>query len=52
MMTQSTSAMFEALRQKLGPQVQSVRADRENEVYVLLRDADIRPITEHLRGEF
>src|ERR1022692_1646001 len=52
MMTQSTSEMFEALRQKLGPQVQSVRADREDEVYVLLRDADIRPITEHLRGEF
>ena len=52
MMAQSTSAMFEALRQKLGPQVQSVRADREDEVYVLLRDADIRPITEHLRGEF
>src|ERR1017187_5375350 len=52
LVTQSTSAMFEALRQKLGPQVQSVRADRENEVYVLLRDADIRPITEHPRGEF
>src|ERR1700687_5830864 len=52
MMTQAMSAMFEALRQKLGPQVQSVRADRENEVYVLLRDADIRPITEYLRGEF
>src|ERR1022692_3920188 len=52
MMTQSTSEMFEALRQKLGPQVQSVRADREDEVYVLLRDADIRPITEYLRSEF
>ena len=52
MMTQSTSEMFEAFRQKFGPQVQSVRADREDEVYVLLRDADIGPITEHLRGEF
>src|ERR1017187_3574288 len=52
MMTQSTSEMFEALRQKLGPQVQSVRADRGDEIYVLLGDADIRPITEHLRGEF
>src|SRR5664279_394362 len=52
MMTQSTSAVFEALRQKLGPQVQSVRADREDEIYVFLGDPDIRPITEHLRGEF
>ena len=52
MMTQAMSAMFEALRQKFGRQVQSMRADRENEVYVLLRDADIQPITEHLRGEF
>jgi len=45
-------AVFEALRQKLGPQVQSVRADREDEVYVLISDSDIRPITAHLRGEF
>src|SRR5258708_1774742 len=44
--------MLEAFRQKLGPQVQSVRADREDEVYVLLHDADIRPVTEHLRSEF
>src|SRR5450755_2571151 len=56
MMTQSiyatTSAMFEGFRQKLGRQVQSVRADREDEIYVLLGDANIRPITEHLLGEF
>ncbi len=51
-MTQSMSAMLEAFRQKLGLQVQSVRGDREDEVYVLLRDANIRPITEYLRGEF
>src|ERR1039458_3510481 len=56
MMTQATSAatsaMFEAFRLKFGRQVQSVRADREDEIYLLLRDSDIRPITEHLRGEF
>src|SRR5258708_7820223 len=52
MMTQAMSAMFESLRQKLGPQVQSVRADRKDEIYLLLSDPDIRPITEHLRGEF
>jgi len=45
------SAMFEALRQKFGRQVQSVRAESEDEVYVLLGDADIRPITGYLRSE-
>jgi Ni,Fe-hydrogenase III large subunit/Ni,Fe-hydrogenase III component G len=52
MMTQAMSAVFESLRQKFGQQVQSMRAEREDEIYVLLRDADIRPITEHLRREF
>ena len=33
MMTDTMSAMFEALRQKLGSQVESVRADREDEIY-------------------
>ncbi len=51
-MTPAMSAMFEALRQKFGRQVQSVRADREDEVYLLLSDADVRPIAEHLRGQF
>src|SRR5450631_1822360 len=52
MMMQAMSAMFEALRQKFGQQVQSVRADGEGQIYIVLGDADIRPITEHLRGEF
>jgi len=52
MMTQAMSAMFESLRQRFGQQVQSMRAERENETYIVLRDADIRPITQHLRGEF
>ncbi len=51
-MTLAMSAMFEGLRQKFGQQVQSIRAERENEIYLLLSDADIRPITEHLRSEF
>ncbi len=51
-MTQAMSAMFEALREKFGQQVQSVRADLEDEIYLLLSDPDIRPITEHLRGAF
>ncbi len=51
-MTQAMSAMIESLRQRFGQQVQSMRAERENETYIVLRDADIRPITEYLRGEF
>ncbi len=50
MMMRAMSPMIEALRQKFGPQVQAVRADREDEIYLLLRDPDIRPITEHLLG--
>jgi Ni,Fe-hydrogenase III large subunit/Ni,Fe-hydrogenase III component G len=52
MMAHTMSPMFEALRQKFGRQVQSVRADREEESYLLLSDPDIRPMTEHLLGEF
>ncbi len=46
------SAFFEALRQKFGAQIQSMSAEREDEVYVLLGDADIRPIAQYLRDEF
>jgi Ni,Fe-hydrogenase III large subunit/Ni,Fe-hydrogenase III component G len=52
MMAQAMFPMFEALREKFGRQVQSVWADREDESYLLLSDPDIRPMTEHLLGEF
>ncbi len=52
MMAQAMSPMFEALRRKFGRQLQSVRADYEDQSYLLLSNADIRPIAEHLRGEF
>jgi Ni,Fe-hydrogenase III large subunit/Ni,Fe-hydrogenase III component G len=51
-MTQPFSSMFEGLRQKFGRQLQSIHADREDEVYLLLSDPDIRPVTRHLIGEF
>ncbi|MBZ5523547.1 MAG: NADH-quinone oxidoreductase subunit C [Acidobacteriia bacterium] len=44
--------MFEALRQKFGGQIETIRAEREDEVYVVLGDPDIRSIVEHLRREF
>jgi len=50
-MTRSISSLVGALRQEFGRQVESVRADREDEVYVLLNDSDIRPMTAHLRDE-
>lgn len=52
MTTQAMSALFEALRQKFGNRIRSMRADREDDIYLLLADPDARPITEHLRGEF
>ena len=36
------SAFFEALRQKFGAQIQSISAEREEEVYLLVGDSDVR----------
>jgi Ni,Fe-hydrogenase III large subunit/Ni,Fe-hydrogenase III component G len=44
--------MFDALKQKFDRQIQSVRAVREDEVYVDLYGSDVRPIVAHLRAEF
>jgi Ni,Fe-hydrogenase III large subunit/Ni,Fe-hydrogenase III component G len=44
--------MFEALREKFGQQMLSVRADNAHEGYLFLSDSDVQPITEHLRAEF
>lgn len=46
------SAVVEALRQKFGAQIQSISAEREDGIYVLLRDAEVRPIAQYLREEF
>src|SRR5216684_486199 len=43
--------LFEGLQQKFGPQVQSMYAAREDEIYLLVGDPDIRPITQYLRSE-
>ena len=52
MMMEATTPLFNILRAKFGQQVESMRADRMGEVYVLLSDSDIRPITQYLRSEF
>lgn len=44
--------MFDTLRQKLGSQIRSVRADRQDEVYVVLAGPDVRETAEYLRAEF
>ncbi len=46
------SAFFEALQQKFGAQIQSMSADREEEVYLFLGDPDVRALTDYLRSEF
>ncbi|HXQ27464.1 MAG TPA: NADH-quinone oxidoreductase subunit C [Candidatus Acidoferrales bacterium] len=51
-MTQAMFPSFETFQQKFGTQVQSLRAEREDEIYLIVRNADIRAITTYLRGEF
>jgi Ni,Fe-hydrogenase III large subunit/Ni,Fe-hydrogenase III component G len=51
-MTQPISGFFESLQQKFGAQIQSMTAEREEEVYLLVGDSDVRALTGHLRSEF
>jgi Ni,Fe-hydrogenase III large subunit/Ni,Fe-hydrogenase III component G len=46
------SAIFEALQQKFGAKIQSISAQREDEIYLLVGDPDVRALTEYLRNEF
>ena len=46
------SAFFDALQEKFGAQIQPGSSEGKDEIYLLLADADIRPITQYLRGEF
>ncbi len=46
------SAVFEALQQKFGAQIQAMSAQREDEIYLLVGDPDVRALTEYLRNEF
>lgn len=46
------SAFFEALQHKFGARIQSMSAEQEDEVYLLVGDPDIRAVVECLRSEF
>ena len=46
------SAVFEALQQKFGAQIQAMSAQRDDEIYLLVGDPDVRALTEYLRNEF
>jgi len=46
------STFFEAVQQKFGAQVQSISTEREEEIYLLVREPDVRALTEYLRSEF
>ena len=50
-MTQAEFPLFESLQQKFGAHVQSMHAEREDEIYLFISDPDIRGIAEYLRGE-
>jgi Ni,Fe-hydrogenase III large subunit/Ni,Fe-hydrogenase III component G len=49
---QAMSAFFEALQQKFGAQIQPMSAGREEEIYLLVADPDVRALAEYLRSEF
>lgn len=51
-MTQAAFPSFEALQQKFGAHVQSMHAERQDEIYLFISDPDIRAIAEYLREEF
>ena len=51
-MTQAMLLLFEELRRKFGEQVDSIRAERDDEIYILLRDADVRFIAKFLIGSY
>jgi len=46
------SAFFQALQQKFGAQIQSMSADRDEEIYLLLGNPDVRALSDYLRSEF
>ncbi len=45
------SAFFEALQQKFGAEIQTMSADGEEEIYLLIGDPDIRALADYLRSE-
>src|SRR5713226_67058 len=51
-MRQAMSAFFQALQQKFGAQIQSMSADRDEEIYLLLGNPDVRALSDYLRTEF
>lgn len=46
------SAFLEALKQKFSTHIQSLFAEREEEIYLLVADPDVRDLVEYLRKEF
>jgi len=46
------TAFLEALQQKFGGLIRSMSTEREDEVYLLVGDPDIRALAEHLRSEY
>jgi Ni,Fe-hydrogenase III large subunit/Ni,Fe-hydrogenase III component G len=51
-MRQAMSAFFETLQEKFGALIQSMSAEHEEEVYLLLGDPDVQALAEYLRTEF
>jgi Ni,Fe-hydrogenase III large subunit/Ni,Fe-hydrogenase III component G len=51
-MMHMTHPLFDVLKQRFGAQIESVASAHADEIYMLLRDSDVRDIAEYLRREF
>jgi len=51
-MTMRRFPAFPELRQALGEQVQAMRAERDDEIYLLCGSPDVRAVVGHLRSEY
>ena len=46
------SEFLEALQEKFSLRIQAMSTERDDQIYLLLADPDIRPIAQYLRDEF
>src|SRR5260370_8700458 len=51
-MRQPMTQFYEVLEQRFGTQIQRIFSEREEEIYILVGDPDVRALVDCLRNEF
>src|ERR1043166_4559085 len=51
-MSENALPLFQRLKEVFGEQVQSMRADRDDEIYFVTLGRDVRPIVQFLQSEY